>query len=177
MNIRRAVVTVGIAIGAIGLGAAAAAAADGPDQTPVISDQSTTTTTDAPSTTTTEASTTTTTEPNTTTTEATTTTTEATTTTTAVPVTPAAPSGVDAPEAFGLCTAFSGRSQPGRSQGWQRLQDLAGGDVGAYCQQVLATHRAHHADSEAEKGDVSGSTGHANHGHAGSHGKGQQQHD
>jgi hypothetical protein len=88
--------------------------------------------------------------------------------------------GRPAPEAFGLCTAFAGRPQPGNSQGWQRLQDLAGGDVQAYCQQVAATHHSGHSDGSeqsdqsdhgAEDGGSAAPTGHANHGGPG-HGKG-----
>jgi hypothetical protein len=180
MNMRRAVATVGIAIGAIGMGAVAAAAADGANPPLVPADQSTSSTIVAP-TSTTEATTTstevtTTTEATTTTTTGVTTTTEATTTTTAVPTSPGAPSGATAPEAFGLCTAFAGRSQPGNSQGWQRLQDLAGGDVQAYCQQVEATHHSDQGDHESEDGGSAGSNAHANHGHSGAHGNGHQKH-
>ena len=142
MSSKKAIVSIGLVIGALGL--AATASALGAAEDPGIVEP--TTTVEGPATS--QVSTTveptdksepTTTEP---TTEPTATIEEP--VTTEAPVTALPPPTTGAPEAsvnaFGQCTAFSGRSQPGNSQAWQRLYDTAGGDIEGYCADILAAH-------------------------------------
>ena len=146
MIARRALVSVGIAAGALGLGAGAAAAVDGITQGDAGDVEVTTTTTDA-TTTTSEATTTTTTPAN-----------------GAAPPVAESPSTGGEPESdgapFGLCNAFSGRSQPGNSQAWQRLNEAAGGDIEGYCAEVLAEHRADKGADDDDAEDPGSKDGH-----------------
>lgn len=137
MNSKKALVSIGLVIGALGV--AATASALGAEEDPGVGEP--TTTVEGPTT----SQVPTTDEP--TDTSDPTTTTEPTTTieapvTTEAPVTSMPPPTTVAPavaaNAFGQCTAFSGRSQPGNSQAWQRLHDTAGGDIEEYCADILA---------------------------------------
>ena len=138
MSSKKAVVSIGLVIGALGL--AATASALGAAEDPGAGEPTTTvegpTTSQVPTT----AGPTDTSEPTTTTT----TTTIEEPVTTEAPVTTLPPPTTVAPEAasnaFGQCTAFSGRTQPGNSQAWQRLYDTAGGDIEGYCAEILAAH-------------------------------------
>ncbi len=167
LRTRKILVTLGITVGAVGLGAAVSAAVDGSGAE-----------TDGPTTTTSTSTTTTT-----------------TTTTTSVPTTtielpdgtdpdptspdetvpgsdvPETPDDVPAPESsaddgeestdaggppdaalFGQCTAFAGRPQPGDSEAWQRLYERAGGDIEGFCAPIVGDHpgRGHGAGPAAD---------------------------
>ena len=132
MSSKKAIVSIGLVIGALGL--AATASALGAAEDPGVVEPTTTvegpTTSQIPTT----AAPTDTSEPTTTTIEE--------PVTTEAPVTAQPPPTTVAPEvasnAFGQCTAFSGRTQPGNSQAWQRLYDTAGGDIEGYCAEILA---------------------------------------
>ena len=142
---RKALVTIGMTIGAVAVGGAASAAVghlSGPDATVEATTVPTSTTT--AESTTTDASTSTSTAETTSTTMATTTTTApATTTTTAA----------EAP--FGLCNAFSGRPQPGNSRAWQRLDEQAGGDIEKFCHDALARHHDDQTNDSVDGSDGS----------------------
>lgn len=139
---RKVLASVGVLVGAIAVGTVAAAAVDGDpgdpgDDTTTTTEETVVTSSTVDSTTPEESSTTTTTdttapEPELRSPSA---------TPGSVPDEPGAGDSFVA-GAHGLCTAFSGRPQPGNSQGWQRLQDAAGGDVEGYCAQVFAAKEA-----------------------------------
>jgi hypothetical protein len=53
----------------------------------------------------------------------------------------------------GQCTAFAGRAQPGNSRAWERLNELAGGDIDGFCAEVLGAPRS---DDEGEPTEGTG---------------------
>ncbi len=150
MGLRKILVSLCIGVGAVGLGAAASAAVDGIGDEPttttstIVAGGETTTTTVAPVTEppTTEAPTTVppVTEPPAT---------EA--PTTVPPVTEPPVAQVDQPaNLYGQCTAFAGRAQPGNSRAWERLDELAGGDIDGLCAEVLGAPRPDDGDETPE---------------------------
>ena len=148
MSSKKAVVSIGLVIGALGI-AATASALVGAAEDPVVESPTTT----VEETTTSEVPTTA--EPASTSVP---TTSIGEPTTTEVPTTTAAPTPavpVVAANAFGQCTAFAGRPQPGNSQAWQRLYDTAGGDIESYCAGVIAAHDDD-VESEPEADDTVG---------------------
>ena len=147
---RKVLASVGVLVGAIAVGTVAAAAVDGGSGTP---EDDTSTTAEESVVTSSTVDSTTPEESSTTTTSTDTTAPEPelgspTATPGSVQVEPGAGDSFVA-GAHGLCTAFSGRPQPGNSQGWQRLQDAAGDDVEGYCAKVFAAKEAQR-DSEPE---------------------------
>ncbi|MGI9578547.1 MAG: hypothetical protein ACR2OH_10135 [Microthrixaceae bacterium] len=156
---RKALATLGVLLGTTVVGAAAAAAVDG--GTDGSTEESTTSTEGGSSTTSAPAedtSTTTVTDstlpdptvPDSSAPDSTT----SSSTTTSAPDDPGSEYPLVGAEAYGLCNAFAARAQPGNSQGWQRLQDAAGGDVDAYCAEVFAVKQAERnsgPDTEAEE--------------------------
>lgn len=148
---RKILVTVGIAVGAVGLGAVASAAVDNissdEGDNPSTSTTEATTTTFAPATTdepaTTAAPTTTVDETAPTSPDTTLPDSDVTEPVDELPGPDAAPDGEEGadgpPDAalFGQCTAFSGRAQPGDSEAWQRLHERADGDIDGFCEGVL----------------------------------------
>jgi hypothetical protein len=149
-NTRKVLVALGVMIGAVGIGAAASAAVDhSADDDTVTGSSSTTTTHAAPTTETAPDS-------------SSTTTTQAAPTTEAPAATEGPLEGTDEqsaegpPEAalFGQCTAFSGRSQPGNSQAYQRLEARAGGDIAGFCAEILGAPRGDESEPEAPELDA-----------------------
>lgn len=176
MGVRQLVIVGVVGVGALTAGTAAAAIGDGSDE-PVIVETATTTTLEGTTTTLEEETTTTTSS-----------TTAETTTTVEPPTTvlqPAPEPTEDAehqrgpdpfgPAKHGLCRAFSGRSgQPGNSQAYANLFEAAGGDIEAFCADVLSSQSSDEDDDAPDDDAAEGRPEHPGkgHGRGKGHGKG-----